>query len=223
MTVALAPASGKTFLYLASELVSASIVYSHYVFLPAVLFFSSQCSDTDKVVKQGWGGKEADKELEEERAGAQVAEDEEKNAENEEANKPTEPEVISYADFLAKREATKPSDLGVKEPRRALDDNANAKWGNATPLNARQEHDEYFAGKQGEKAPRQRSQNKKTFLDVDFTYQQPARESARGGGRGGRGGRGGGRGGSSRGPPRNGQQSQGPKVDEANFPSLKST
>lgn len=168
--------------------------------------------------------------MEDETAAENVAEAEgEAGGENEEANKPAEPEVKSYAEFLAERDASKPSDLGVKAPRRALDENANAKWANAKPLPGR-DQDEYFSGKQEEKGPRQRAQNKKTFLDVDFAYQQPpVRESTRGGGRGGGRGRGAPRGGDRpsrpRGdrPPRNGQQGQGPKVDETNFPSLKAT
>lgn len=124
----------------------------------------------------------------------------------------------------------------MKEAREANDGSNNKKWANAKPL-AKEDEAAYFAGQEKQRRERERT-SKKEFVDVDYSFKEPPRES-REGGRGGRGGRGRGRGGrgdfgerggrgrgrgdAPRGRGRGGQGTDGAAItlnDESAFPSL---
>ncbi|KAL2424685.1 hypothetical protein ABEF95_011597 [Exophiala dermatitidis] len=167
-------------------------------------------SDHPKQVEHGWGENTGEGEWADERAGEAIAKQEEKEgwdagtaeAYNENAEPVTIPEggepipdpeaepesnTKSYAEYLAEQAAKKLEGLGLKEARApnegAKDDK---KWKSAKEL-AKDDNEDYFKGEEKTKAQRERAQ-KKEFLNIDYTFKEPPRESrGRGGSRGGRG------------------------------------
>lgn len=184
-------------------------------------------SDSRKQLNQGWGGQTGEKEFDDEKAGQNIA----KNDENDTAPQtPAEEEETekakSFADYLAEKAAQ--GDLSAKPVRTANEGSkVDDKWANAKELKHNEEESEYIKGKdtgKGGKGSKQRKE--KNFLDVDMRFVEAPRgggNGPRGGGRGaargprgaGRGGRGGAAGGGR------GERGTVPvTVDEKNFPSL---
>lgn len=180
-------------------------------------------SDHPKQVGHGWGDSTGQGELQDEKAGDEIASDEKKeggwDAGNNtdvpwvETDQPAplpgdsapvpepepEPEDTSksYADYLQEQAAKRMEGLGLKEAR-APNEGAkdNKKWKSAKPL-AKEDDENYFKGEDKARRERERKQHAKEFVDIDYTFKEQARD-ARGGGRGGAG-RGRGRGGGDRG------------------------
>lgn len=185
-------------------------------------------SVTDKQVEQGWGSRSGESNLKDERAGEDIAQSDEKEADEANAEEPEEePEdkSKSYADYLAEQAESK-LELSAKESRKANEGTkADKKWANAKELKRDDDEEAYIKG-QSKETKRERQRKEKNVLEVDMRFVEAPRrggDSFRGRGRGGRGGRGefrGGRG-NSRGAPRGGPpHASGPTVDEKNFPSL---
>ncbi|EEQ27924.1 elicitor protein [Microsporum canis CBS 113480] len=183
---------------------------------------------TDKQVEQGWGSRSGESNLKDERAGEDIAQSDEKEADEANAEEPEEePEdkSKSYADYLAEQAESK-LELSAKESRKANEGTkADKKWANAKELKRDDDEEAYIKG-QSKETKRERQRKEKNVLEVDMRFVEAPRrggDSFRGRGRGGRGGRGefrGGRG-NSRGAPRGGPpHASGPTVDEKNFPSL---
>lgn len=170
-------------------------------------------------MNQGWGVGSGEKAWDDERAGVDIAHNDENEPQTpgEEAKEPVDTSK-SFADYMAEKAAQ--GDLSAKPVRSANEGNKDdKKWANAKELKRDEEDAEYIKGKEEKsKAPKQRKE--KTYLDVDMRFVEPPRSGnggrggPRGGGRG-RGARGGGRGGRGNGP-----RVAGPTVDEKNFPSL---
>lgn len=102
---------------------------------------------------------------------------------------------MSYAEYMAKREAAKNAELGLKEARAANEGaKDNKKWASAQAL-AKSEGSSYFEGGAKKQRQREREQGKQ-ILEIDYSFKEERRDD-RGdrGDRGGRGGRGRGRGG----------------------------
>lgn len=200
-------------------------------------------SDSRKQLSQGWGGQTGEKEFDDEKAGQNIANNDENDtapqtpAEEDEADK-----AKSFADYLAEKAAQ--GDLSAKPVRSANEGSkVDDKWANAKELKHDEEETEYIKGKDSSKGAKGIKQRKeKNYLDVDMRFVEAPRgggNGPRGGGRGaargprgaGRGGRGApagaGRGapaGASRGAPAvggRGERGTVPvTVDEKNFPSL---
>lgn len=165
---------------------------------------NSDHSDHPKQEGHGWGESTGNGEWADEKAGDAIASQEVKEAaaegdgaaeavENGEAATAAEPEPEdnskSYADYLAEQAAKKLESLGLKEAR-APNEGAkeNKKWKSAKEL-SKDDTENYFVGGDDKgKAARDRQRAAKEFVDIDYTFREPARETR--GGRGGRGGRG---------------------------------
>lgn len=199
-------------------------------------------SDTEKQTSQGWGAVEGGAEFADEKAGEQIAKEDQAEANAEDAaalEEEPKDNSISYTEYLAQL-AEKKLSLGSILPsvRKANEGNKeDKKWAGAKAVEREDEAD-FIAGAGG-KAKRERERKQKQTVDIDHGFiEQPDRSS--GGGRGGRGGRGrgegrGGRGrGEGRGGPRGGRGgrdgpsapssgSKGPAIntsDKSAFPSL---
>lgn len=192
-------------------------------------------TDTRKQIDQGWGADSGEKTWDDERAGQDIAKDDQNEAQTPAGEEPQEPadKSKSYADYLAEQAAKE--DLKAK-PVRAPNEGSKAdkKWANAKELKRDEEEEEYIKGS-AEKAKREKQRKEKTFVDVDMRFvEQPRGGSSGPRGRGGRGGANGPRGGASapRGRGGRGGRGNGPRggersaagptvtVDEKNFPSL---
>ncbi|KAK4935091.1 hypothetical protein LTR10_023791 [Elasticomyces elasticus] len=159
----------------------------------------------------GWGEATGDGEWADEKAGEAIAKQEEKEGgwdagANQAWNENAEPVTTaeggepvpegegeaesnskSYAEYLAEQAAKKLEGLGLKEAR-APNEGAkeDKKWKSAKELTKEQNAD-YFKGEEKARRERERA-TKKEFLNIDYTFKEPARESGgRGRGRGGRG------------------------------------
>lgn len=187
-------------------------------------------SDTRKRQDQGWGAGSGQKEWDDERAGENVAQQDENEGQGEwgqgqeEAQEPAD-KAKTYQDYLNEL-AEKHGDLSAKAARAPNEgNNADQKWAGAKPLKRDDDDDAYIKGKE-EKTKREKQRKEKTYLDVDVRFVEPSRPSSGPRGRGGRGSGRGGRGngaprGAGRGGPRGGDRKPaGPTVDEQNFPSL---
>ncbi|WEW55208.1 hypothetical protein PRK78_000637 [Emydomyces testavorans] len=183
---------------------------------------------TGKQLDQGWGASTGESAMVDEKAGEAIAQNDEKEAaaETQESGQQEEKEpepqdkTKSYADYLAELEQKKREDLGVKEARKPNEGSkADKKWATTKEFKRGEDEEAYIKGRE-EKARREKQRKEKNILDVDMRYVEPPRRGDfRGRGRGGdRGGRGRGGRGEFRG--RGGNGSQGPAVDEKNFPSL---
>ncbi|KAK2743635.1 hypothetical protein FQN57_004744 [Myotisia sp. PD_48] len=155
-------------------------------------------TDTEKQVDQGWGAKTGESALDDERAGAAIAQNDEKEAVVEGAEQEVEEEdnSKSYADYLAELES-KP-DLGVQPARQANEGaDLDKKWASAKKIDRTDEEEEYIRGAERE-ARQGKHRKEKNVLELDMRFVEPPRrggDSFRGRGRGGdRGDRGGDRG-----------------------------
>lgn len=178
-------------------------------------------------MNQGWGVGSGDKAWDDERAGVDIAKNDENEAQTPAGEEPKEPVDTSksFADYMAEKAAA--GDLSAKPVRTANEGSkADQKWANAKELKRDEDDTEYIKGKEEKsKAPKQRKE--KAYVDVDLRFVEPARggNGGRGAPRGGRGRGGGGGGGATRGAVRGGRGNgprgtSGPTVDEKNFPSL---
>ncbi|KAI9833034.1 MAG: hypothetical protein M1819_003866 [Sarea resinae] len=196
-------------------------------------------ADTEKQTAQGWGAQKGDSEWNDEKAGEAIAKAEEKEGDAvvpaavdaegrtpaEDAEQEPEDKSKSYAEYLAEL-AQKRLNLSVPEAREPSEGKQDNKF---KEVKRAEEEEAYIAGAGG-KHRKEKTRNKKNYLDVDLTAETPrgGREGGRGG-RGGRGdfrggdrGRGGrGRGDSVRGGGRGGRGGANVNVTDPNaFPSL---
>lgn len=153
--------------------------------------------ESEKQANHGWGAPEGGAELADEVAGEAIAKADETEALTGDAEggpevvAAPEPEPednsISYSDYLA-QQAEKKLALGTLEIRKPSEGKLDKKWANAKALSKEEEED--FVAASAGKAKRERERvAKKTHVDIDQRFVEPA-ETRGGRGGGGRGGRG---------------------------------
>lgn len=190
--------------------------------------------ETDKQVRQAWGGEDGKRELETEEKGEADAQAEGAEAADAAApngapssDKPApieeEPDnTKTYDEYLAELTAKKATlGGGAKEARTAADEE---NWKNFSVTKAARDESEYFAATQKENTKSQKERKQKNILEIETRFESPRQERTERGGRGGRG-RGAGRGGRGRGAARGGRGGSQSNAsvnlaDQSAFPSL---
>lgn len=122
-------------------------------------------TDSKKKVKQGWGGDDSKKELDDETnaTGDAVNELAEEAAEK---NQPAPPAAKSLQDYLAELQATE-AQLAGKRTVRVANDGNNDKWGNAEKIEKKSE--EFIPSTIGKKQKQKQAKDKK-FLDFSAVF-----------------------------------------------------
>ncbi|RFU24860.1 hypothetical protein B7463_g11478, partial [Scytalidium lignicola] len=149
-------------------------------------------SGSEKQAEKSWGAVEGGAELADERAGEQIAQQDEKaegaeaGADEPAADAEPEDHSISYNEYLAQLAEKKLAlGTGVPEPRKPNEGSKqDKKWANAKPITTEEEED-FIAGSGG-KAKRERERKQKQVVEIDQRFVEQPDRGGRGGYRGGR-------------------------------------